>query len=209
MRKTLTSLLAAAGGGALLGYAASGVLDLGLATPIVAIVGVIGVMLGITAGGQEAPAMRLESEHGWFWRELARELDRSRRHGHVFALARVHPAAIPEPMAAAVLGLPRPAAIGRLAAYLRAADRAWQDLDGTVYLLLPETGRDAAIELFERTGAIVPELVPGDGYALVTFPEDGTTTGALLTALAMQPTSGAASPEGVIGGSSAADRGAA
>jgi hypothetical protein len=210
VRKTLTSLLAAAGGGALLGYAASGVVDLGLATPIVAVVGVIGVMLGITAGGQEA-AVRLESEHGWFWRELARELDRSRRHGHVFALARIQPEPSPEPMAVAGLGLPRRSTIGRLGAYLRAADRAWQDADGAVYLLLPETGRESADDLFERIGVVAPELVPREGRSMVTFPEDGTTSGALLGALSVQhmASSGAASPAAAIAGSTNADRGAA
>ena len=69
----------------------------------------------------------------------------------------------------------------RLHEHLRLVDRTWVD-DGAVYLLLPETSRAAADALVGRLQTIAPELLPGD-VRMATFPDDGLTSGALISAV--------------------------
>jgi hypothetical protein len=69
----------------------------------------------------------------------------------------------------------------RLHEYLRLVDRTWVD-DGSVYMLLPETSRAAADTLVTRLQTIAPELLPGD-VRMAVFPDDGLTSGALISVL--------------------------
>ena len=69
----------------------------------------------------------------------------------------------------------------RLHEHLRLVDRTWVD-DGAVYLLLPETSRAAADSLVGRLQTLAPELLPGD-VRIATFPDDGLTSGALISAV--------------------------
>lgn len=189
MRSTLSSLTIAAAAGALIGYVVSTIVDVGYATPLVAVVGVVSVLVVTSAATQRTrsplPA-QLRSEHGWFWHELTRELDRSRRHGCEFVLVRIH---APRSYLATVLPaeaiglLPRPERAGALEPYLRGSDRMWQDMDGHVYILLPETGRNHAEALLSRITKIASDVLPAGGFRMVTFPHDGLTSGALLSSL--------------------------
>jgi hypothetical protein len=213
MRLTL-SLIPAAAGGVLLGFAASSIIDAGPATPIVAIVGVVSVMLAITGRANDDLSGDLQSEHGWFWRELSRELDRSRRHECEFVLARLQPSTPGASNVASSAGLlPWPTRMGRLAGYLRSSDRTWQDADGQIYILLPETGRKAGLALLARINGTAPDLVPLDGLSIATFPQDGPTSGALLAALGKRPQragDSGASPQRSLGGTEReSDQGAA
>ena len=65
--------------------------------------------------------------------------------------------------------------------HLRLVDRTWVD-DGSVYILLPETSRAAADSLVTRLVTVAPELLPGE-VRLATFPDDGLTSGALISAV--------------------------
>lgn len=69
----------------------------------------------------------------------------------------------------------------KLHEHLRLVDRTWVD-DGSVYMLLPETSRAAADSLVSRLVTMAPELLPGD-IRLATFPDDGLTSGALISAV--------------------------
>ena len=189
MRSTLIRLSIAAGAGGLLGYAISTVLDVGPATPFAAVFGVVCILVVISAATQgtrsDLPA-QLHSEHGWFWHELTRELDRSRRHGCEFVLVRVHAPRSPLERALpdGAVGLPpMPQRAGALAAYLRGSDRTWEGTDGHVYIILPETRLADAEALLLRITQSAPHLLPSAGFSTVTFPHDGVTSGALLASL--------------------------
>ena len=51
-----------------------------------------------------------------------------------------------------------------------------------MYILLPETSRGAADALVSRLATVAPELLPGD-VRMATFPDDGLTSGALISAV--------------------------
>ena len=69
----------------------------------------------------------------------------------------------------------------RLHEHLRLVDRTWVD-DGSVYMLLPESSRAAADALVARILTVAPELLPAE-VRLATFPDDGLTSGALISAV--------------------------
>ena len=69
----------------------------------------------------------------------------------------------------------------RLHEHLRLVDRTWVD-DGAVYLLLPETSRAGADSLIGRLQMVAADLLPGD-VRVATFPDDGLTSGALISAV--------------------------
>lgn len=122
-----------------------------------------------------AAADRLE--HGW--RELARELDRARRHERPLTIIRLGPAA--------EAGFDPEEREQELSRHLRSIDRTW--LDGeTLYIVLPETDRVAGEAMLARIRRLGPNW--GHGLAMAVFPEDGITTAALLSALSGRPLSG-------------------
>jgi hypothetical protein len=118
------------------------------------------------------------------WRDLARELRRSRRHAHPFALARLEPASAAGDATTArgqsAVAVRRAALT--LASQVRAIDRVWTDSE-SVYLLLPESDRAAAERLISRARQIDPEIRMLSSDRIAVFPDDGVTVGALLDAL--------------------------
>jgi hypothetical protein len=115
----------------------------------------------------------LEAERAVGWRDFHRELIRARRRAHPLALVRL-PSAAPEPRS--LLDV-----LARVRGSLRRADAAWVD-GSDVYVLLPETSREAAGPALARLTELgfVAERTP----RLAVFPEDGLTSGALIAALA-------------------------
>jgi hypothetical protein len=139
------------------------------------IFGVLALMLVLlTAPAKPASPIAIPARAGWA--EFRRELRRSRRNSRPMTLLRtlspLGPDAAPED----------PEVRSRhLHEHLRLVDRTWVD-DGAVYLLLPETSRAAADALVGRLQTIAPELLPGD-VRMATFPDDGLTSGALISAV--------------------------
>jgi hypothetical protein len=128
----------------------------------------------LTAPAKPASPIAMPARAGWA--EFRRELRRSRRNTRPMTLLRslspLGPDAVaedPEVRSRALHG------------HLRLVDRTWVD-DGAVYLLLPETSRAAADSLVGRLQTIAPELLPGD-VRMATFPDDGLTSGALISAV--------------------------
>ena len=139
------------------------------------IFGVLALMLVLlTAPARPASPITMPARAGWA--EFRRELRRSRRNTRPMTLLRtlsaVGPGAVPQDPEVRSR---------RLHEHLRLVDRTWVD-DGAVYLLLPETSRPAADSLVGRLQTIAPELLPGD-VRVATFPDDGLTSGALISAV--------------------------
>jgi hypothetical protein len=105
------------------------------------------------------------SAHKDDWAELRLEIARSRRFGRAFGLIRID-------------GVKS----GSLGQALRNIDREWR-VNGTIYLLLPETHREAAQSLLGRLRREASEELAGCSVSVAAFPEDGLTSGALLKAL--------------------------
>jgi hypothetical protein len=116
----------------------------------------------------------VESAREAGWAEFRRELRRSRRASRSMTLLRIPGDASSDATSLATRA-------HRLAGHLRLVDRVWVD-DGSCYVLLPESTRDAAATLLQRIGASEPTLVAAEVRA-ATFPEDGLTSGAIISAL--------------------------
>lgn len=112
--------------------------------------------------------------------ELQLELDRSRRFGHHFGLIYISSRRGIESR----LGSFRDLALG-MRSLLRRVDRVW--IDGTgVYLLLPECDRTMVEAFLERLREPLSRLLAENERSEVSsavFPEDGLTSGALISAL--------------------------
>ncbi|HEX7346837.1 MAG TPA: hypothetical protein VF253_08590 [Candidatus Limnocylindrales bacterium] len=141
------------------------------------IFGVIALVLVLlTAPAEPASPIATPARAGWA--EFRRELRRSRRSGRPMTLLRTRNAVTPE-AAQEVDDLDLRSR--GLHEHLRLVDRTWVD-DGSVYILLPETSRAAADSLVSRLVTVAPELLPGE-VRLATFPDDGLTSGALISAV--------------------------
>jgi hypothetical protein len=133
------------------------------------------VLVLLTAPAERASAITMPARAGWA--EFRRELRRSRRSTRPMTLLRTLAPLAPD---AAVEDDPEARSRG-LHEHLRLVDRTWVD-DGAVYILLPETSRAAADSLVSRLSTVAPELLPGD-VRIATFPDDGLTSGALISAV--------------------------
>jgi hypothetical protein len=111
------------------------------------------------------------------WAEFRRELRRSRRGVRPMTIIRLPGPA--DPAAIEVVDLHGRAR--RLHRYLRLVDRTWVD-EGSIYVLLPESTRAAADTLLERLRRLTPDLIQDD-VRVATFPDDGITSGALISAV--------------------------
>jgi hypothetical protein len=152
---------------------------IGVAPSLAFWMGVFGVvalvLVLLTAPAEPASSITMPARTGWA--EFRRELRRSRRSSRPMTLLRTlsplapdaGPAEDPESRSR------------RLHEQLRLVDRSWVD-DGAVYVLLPETTRGAADALVSRLQTVAPELLPGD-VRMATFPDDGLTSGALISAV--------------------------
>jgi hypothetical protein len=138
---------------------------------------------------------------------VSREIDRSRRYGHAFALIRVAPGKAPP----TDFQVPRSRRVGRpgrrrrdpldelaaeLRACLRTGDVAWSE-GSALYVLLPETdmtGADVVVERFRRAARAV---AGGADVRVASFPEQGLTDHALRAAVTRRALrAGAARPDG-------------
>ena len=133
------------------------------------------VLVLLTAPAEPAASVPTPARAGWA--EFRRELRRSRRSTRPMTLLR---APGPVGLVASVADDPESRS-RRLHEHLRLVDRTWVD-DGSVYMLLPETSRAAADTLVTRILTVAPELLPAD-VRLATFPDDGLTSGALISAV--------------------------
>ena len=124
------------------------------------------------------------------WDSFRNELDRSRRFERPFVLMRI-PANDARGASAAV-----PAArgtLGTLPLVIRGIDQAWT-MEGSIYVVLPESNRAAAQALIARLRSTMPEAAELDDIHIAEFPEDGLTTGALVANLRAVPAPGEAPP---------------
>lgn len=130
-------------------------------------------------GWNESEAESLSAGEGW--KELRRELDRSRRFGHEFVLIRTPRLANGRKSADLVQSLP---------ARLRSVDSVW-GVRKQAFVLLPEADRDVAVALVARLRRDSPDLLSED-VRLAAFPADGLTGGVLLELLDRRETPAAA-----------------
>ncbi len=114
----------------------------------------------------EAPDVRVAMHE-----EIHREMYRSRRYGGAVALLRISPPAVH-------LGDTRGP---QLSTFLRLIDWTWT-LDGSTWLLLPETGVDEGLSLLDRIRANAPLVLTGRSVGMAFFPETALTLEGLLEA---------------------------
>jgi hypothetical protein len=133
------------------------------------------VLVLLTAPAERVSSITMPARAGWA--EFRRELRRSRRSTRPMTLLRTLAQLGPDAAPAEDPDIRS----RRLHEHLRLVDRTWVD-DGAVYILLPETPRAAADALVSRLQTVAPELLPGD-VRMATFPDDGLTSGALISAV--------------------------
>ncbi len=137
------------------------------------------------------------------WDAFRRELDRSRRFGRKFVLMR-----IPAREMLQATGGNASAARGPLGAIpvaFRAIDQSWT-MDGSVYAVLPESDRTAAMALIARLRASMPDAAALDEIQIAEFPGDGLTTGALVASLRAAPAPGEVPPVRLVPAGDVGDR---
>lgn len=111
------------------------------------------------------------------WAEFRRELRRTRRAARPMTVLRIPASAPPAGIDPDLLTM----RAQHLAGELRLIDRIWVD-DGSLYVLLPESQREAAAAVIGRIAARRPDLLSSD-LQMATFPDDGLTSGALISAI--------------------------
>ena len=142
----------------------------------------LGLLLGFAGSVLVIPALRAapaglrgaaidDADTGWV--EFHRELARARRFDRPFAAIRVP---LSEPLAGEEIVAVR----NDLAEHARRIDRLWID-DTDIFVLLPETSKEAAEIVLERIRARLPALLGRP--SLIQFPEHGITSGALISAI--------------------------
>jgi hypothetical protein len=132
------------------------------------------------------------------WEALRREVDRSRRHHHPLTLLRL----IAPPRGRDGRRRKLMATMQGLRRAMRSVDSIWVDHDG-IYMLLPESDRDAAHGLLGRLRDAASDAVPaGDAVRMACFPEDGLTANALRAAVGRE----LAGPPALVAGPAAEDR---
>jgi hypothetical protein len=155
----------------------------GALTVTAGMLGVIGLMLGglVTAfyggrmsGRSERPAGASHRS----WDAFRRELDRARRFERSFVLMRFPGV----DMASADGSTPAPGSLGALPLMVRSIDQVLP-IDGSVYVVLPETGLESAQQLIGRLRTAIPGDPALDRVEAVEFPAGGVTTGALVANL--------------------------
>jgi hypothetical protein len=136
------------------------------------------------------PLTRDEATAWSSWKDLRRELDRSRRYGRSFAIARL---VCPRPAATAAGRLGRGSRAGLedervhvLSSLLRGVDRVWAHGEN-LYVLLPECDRERAEAMLTRIREPLAKLLHGEAVAVACFPKDGVASRALLEGLFALP----------------------
>jgi hypothetical protein len=141
---------------------------------VIGVIALVLVLLTAPPGSSETTPATPAREG---WAEFRRELRRSRRGVRPMTIVRLPGPA--DPAAAEVVDLEGRAR--RLHRHLRLVDRTWVD-EGSIYVLLPESTRAAAETLLERLRRLTPDLIQDD-VRVATFPDDGITSGALISAV--------------------------
>lgn len=156
-----------------------GEVDIGLGVEsglILAIVSAMALTVIIAATSGEPPVAEVTAVES-AWMEFRRELRRARRHERPLTLIRIPPPARDdgsEPIDLAPVSR-------HIDARLRLIDRAWLD-DGSIYVMLPESGRPAAATVVDRLAAVAPAGSLA-GVRIASFPDDGLTSGAIIAAV--------------------------
>lgn len=130
-----------------------------------------------------------QAEHSGGSEGFARELDRSRRYGRTFVLIRISTrGSLVTGRRGGKLLVEGDGSDERvLNAFVRRVDYIWS-AEGYVYILLPESNRESGEALLERVRREAPEVALEGRAQLVTFPQDGLTSGALIARLDEQLT---------------------
>jgi hypothetical protein len=163
----LGALLRGIGLGMLLGGSAGDT-----ATATVLMVGGAAIVMVVLATMSSRPAAETSDAAGWM--EFRRELRRARRHDRPLTIVRIPRPIAQDPAASAA------ADVRALGLKLRLTDRWWAD-DESVFVMLPESDRQAAVPVLDRLEAV---RVGARATARVaSFPEDGLTSGALIAAI--------------------------
>lgn len=115
------------------------------------------------------------------WPDVARELERSRRHGRPMALGRIPLGATPSGGAADEVTDPADLA-GELAPALRATDRVWVQ-GSDLLVLLAEATSGQAQHAVRRLVALLPAGAETAPPRVASFPEDGLTLTVLCECL--------------------------
>jgi hypothetical protein len=153
----------------------------GALTVTAGMLGIIGLMLaglvaafygGRMSGRSERPA---GSSHR-SWDAFRRELDRSRRFEHTFVLMRFPGVDVAGDGSTSAAG-----SLDALPLMVRSIDHVLP-IDGSIYVVLPETGLDGARHLIDRLRTAIPGNAL-DRVEAVEFPSGGVTTGALVANL--------------------------
>jgi hypothetical protein len=155
----------------------------GALTVTAGMLGVIGLMLAglVTAFYGGRMASRSERPAGAShrsWDAFRRELDRARRFEHSFVLMRFPGVDVPS----ADGSTPAPGSLGALPLMVRSIDHVLP-IDGSVYVVLPESGLESAQRLIGRLRITIPGDPALDRVEAVEFPAGGVTTGALVANL--------------------------
>ena len=128
-----------------------------------------------------SPAYIQHAESGWGY--LRTELARSRRHDRRFVLV-----GVPEEIwtqrkddanAKVQRGLDVAAAVQSI---VRRPDRAWVD-GSRLHILLSDCDRQQGLAFIARARGAMPQIFADPRVKLVVFPDDGITSGALLSGL--------------------------
>jgi hypothetical protein len=155
----------------------------GALTVTAGMLGVIGLMLVglVTAfygGRMSSRSQRPAGASHRSWDAFRRELDRARRFERPFVLMRFPGIDV----ASADGSIPASGSLGALPLMVRSIDHVLP-IDGSVYVVLPETGLESAQQLIGRLRIAIPGDPAVDRVEAVEFPAGGVTTGALVANL--------------------------
>jgi hypothetical protein len=158
----------------------------------------LGMLLGAAGSILVVPALRgapagvlggaiADADAGWS--EFHRELARARRFDGQFVLVRFPVLSVSEPAALAAIR-------DELAVRGRRIDRLWID-ESNILILLPETSKAAAETVLARIRAGTSALAAIEP-ALAAFPEQGITSGTLISAVYGSGSSDVPTPIGAL-----------
>lgn len=131
----------------------------------IAAVGATIATLRHSQGRQAHPGLTIDG-----WREVARELERSRRHERPFTVIR-SPVGDRDPDASTAWCVDM---LQRLQPTIRQLDTIWASGDA-VWLLMPESSRSEAEQLLARIARIDPGAGLAESASMASFPEDAIT----------------------------------
>ncbi len=168
-----------------------GTLPISEGVAVIIALSLVGLRTALHSGGHigrsEVPQESIDRS----WEAFRREFDRSRRFDRSFVLMRIP---LSNPLDAKdVANLPRAlGALDALRLVVRSIDKVWR-MQGSIYLLLPESNRASANGLIARLRPTMPDAAL-DGAQIAEFPQDALTAEALVAALRPAAAVGEAAP---------------